>query len=112
MNQQSMKPGADHKTAATEFLRLAASSKVRDAYRKYISPDFRHHNPYFAGDAQSLMLAMEDNAIKNPDKVLEIQRVLQDGELVVIHSKVTLKPGDLGVAVVHIFRFQQGLIAE
>jgi len=109
---QPVKPEPDHKHSAMEFLRLAASVQVREAYRKYASPNFRHHNPYFQGDAQSLMAAMEENAQKNPDKVLEIQRVLQDGDLVAIHSKVKLKPGDLGVAVVHIFRFEQGLIAE
>jgi hypothetical protein len=32
-------------------------------------PDFRHHNPYFRGDAESLMAAMEENARKNPDKL-------------------------------------------
>ena len=100
------------KEAAMEFLRLVASGKVREAYRKHVGPDFRHHNPYFRGDAESLMVAMEANAAKNPDKVLEIQRALQDGDLVAVHSRVRQKPGDLGGAVVHIFRFQGNLIVE
>ena len=58
------------------------------------------------------MVAMEENAEKNPDKVLEIQRALQDGNLVAVHSRVKLKPGDPGVALVHIFRFQGNHIAE
>ncbi len=58
------------------------------------------------------MAAMEENAAKNPDKVLEIQRALQDGDLVAVHSRVRQKPGDLGGAVVHIFRFQGNLIVE
>ena len=62
----------NRKQAAAEFLRLAASGHVRDAYQRYISPDFRHHNPYFAGDAGSLMRAMEENAAQNPDKVFEV----------------------------------------
>ncbi len=106
MGQQSLKE------AAMEFLRLVASGKVREAYRKHLGPNFRHHNPYFHGDAESLMAAMEENAAKNSDKVLEIQRVLQDGDLVAIHSRVRKKPDDPGIAVIHILRFQGNLIVE
>jgi predicted SnoaL-like aldol condensation-catalyzing enzyme len=101
-----------HKDAAIEFLNLVASGKVREAYRKHIGPDFRHHNPYFRGDAHSLMVGMEENAAKNPDKVLEIQRAIQEGDQVAVFSRVRQKPGDLGGAVVHVFRFQGDLIAE
>ena len=100
------------KEAATEFLRLAASGEVRDAYRRYISPDFRHHNPSFRGDAQSLMTAMEENAAQNPNKMLEIEHVLEDGDFVAVHAKVTMKPGARGVALVHIFKFKDDLVTE
>lgn len=112
MTEESVQPGHNQKEAALEFLRLAASGKIRDAYRKYIGPDFRHHNAHFRGDAESLMVAMEENAAENPSQVLEIQRALQEGTLVAVHSRVIQKPGDLGVAVVHIFRFQGDLIGE
>ena len=108
MSQQSV----NHKESAMEFLRLAASGNVCEAFDKHICPEFRHHNPFFRGDAESLMAAMEENAAKNPDKVLEIQHALQEGNLVAVHSRVRLKPGDPGVAVVHIFRFQGNHIAE
>ena len=39
-----------HKEVAVEFLRLVASGNVQEAYRKHLSPAFRHHNPFFAGD--------------------------------------------------------------
>jgi predicted SnoaL-like aldol condensation-catalyzing enzyme len=112
MDQQSVNSVTNHKDAAVEFLRLAATGDVREAYRQHVCPGFRHHNPFFHGDAESLMVAMEENAAKNPDKVLEIQRALQDGNLVAVHSRVKLKPGDPGVALVHIFRFQGNHIAE
>ena len=103
---------SNRKQAATEFLRLVASGHVRDAYHQYISPDFRHHNPFFRGDAQSLMVAMEENAAQNPNKQLEVQHVLEDGALVAVHAKVTHKPGDPGSALVHIFKFQGDLVTE
>ncbi|MCI0697626.1 nuclear transport factor 2 family protein [candidate division KSB1 bacterium] len=112
MNQVSSQAAPNLKEAAMDFLRLVASGKVREAYRKHVGTEFRHHNAYFRGDAESLMIAMEENAAQNPNKVLEIQRTLQDGDLVAVHSRVRQHPGDLGGAVVHIFRFKDNRIAE
>jgi predicted SnoaL-like aldol condensation-catalyzing enzyme len=94
-----------HSEAAADFLRLAATVNVREAFRKYIGQSFRHHNPFFKGDAESLMAAMRNNAAKNPDKVLEIQRIIEEDNLVAVHSHVRMNATDRGAAVVHIFRF-------
>ena len=102
----------DNKDKAISFLELASSGKVREAYSKYIGAGFRHHNPYFEGSAESLEAAMQENARQNPDKVFEVKRALADDDFVVIHGLVRHKPGELGVAVVHIFRFVQGEIVE
>lgn len=56
------------------FLRLVASGKAREAFQSHVTPGFRHHNPFFRDDADSLMTAMEENAAKHPNKVLEIRR--------------------------------------
>jgi predicted SnoaL-like aldol condensation-catalyzing enzyme len=100
------------KDAAIEFLTLVASGKIREAYTRHVGPGFRHHNPYFRGDAASLMEAMEQTAVKNPDKTLEVQLALHDGELVAVFSRVRQKPSDPGGAVVHIFRFVGDRIVE
>ena len=90
------------KDAAIDFLKLVASGKVRDAYRKHVGAAFRHHNPFFRGDAAALMEAMEQNATKNPDKVLEIKSAIQEGDRVAVFSHVRQKPEDRGGAVVHL----------
>ena len=100
------------KDAAIEFLTLAASGKVSDAYARHVGAGFRHHNPNFRGDAASLREAMQENAIKNPNKALKVQRALQDGNEVAVFSHVQQHPGDRGGAVVHIFRFEGGRIVE
>ena len=100
------------KDTAVEFLRLVASGNVREAYGKHVGSSFRHHNPYFRGDAASLMEAMEQNAAKNPNKVLEVQRAIQEGDLVAVFSRVRQRPEDRGGAVVHIFRFENARIVE
>ncbi|HET9951481.1 MAG TPA: nuclear transport factor 2 family protein [Candidatus Eisenbacteria bacterium] len=101
-----------HKNTAIEFLTLVAAGKVGEAYRRHVGPEFRHHNPYFRGDAASLMAAMEENAAMNPNKRLEVHRALEEGNHVAVFSRVAQKPGDLGAAVVHIFRFDGDRIVE
>ena len=100
------------KEAAIEFLTLVATGKVREAYERHVGPGFRHHNPSFRGDAESLMKAMEENAVQAPDKILEVQIALQEGERVAVFSRIRQKPDDRGAAVVHIFRFEGNRIAE
>ena len=100
------------KDAAQSFLRLAASGNPREAFTRYAGEGFRHHNPFFRGDAESLIAGMEDNAARNPDKVLTIRHVLEDGDLVAVHSHVRLKPSDRGMALMHLFRFEGDRVVE
>lgn len=109
---QQLKASLALKDQAVSFLQLVALGKVDEAYRKYISPGFCHHNPFFRGDADSLMLAMKENAANNPDKTLEVKHVIEEGEIVAVHSHVKQNPEDLGAAVVHIFRFHDDRIVE
>jgi predicted SnoaL-like aldol condensation-catalyzing enzyme len=85
---------------------------VKEAYQTYVGASFRHHNPYFPGTAEALSAAMQENADQFPQKAIDIKRVLADGDLVAVHAHVRLNPGDLGVATVHIFRFDGNRIVE
>lgn len=110
--EQPMTSNHSFKEKAVSFLQLVASGKVREAYQTFISPDFRHHNPYFRGDAESLLLAMEENAALTPNKILEVKIAIQENDKVAVYSHVRQHQGDLGGAVVHIFRFQDNQIVE
>src|SRR5215207_725093 len=101
-----------NKDRAVLFLQMASGGEVREAYLKFVGAEFRHHNPFFEGSAETLMAGMEENARQNPNKTLEVKRVLAEGEFVAIHSHVRQKPNDSGGAVVHIFRFENGHIVE
>jgi predicted SnoaL-like aldol condensation-catalyzing enzyme len=90
------------KEIAIQFLQAAASGRVDEAYAKYISPDFRHHNPYFKGDRESLRLAMKEATLQSPNKVYEFKRVLEDGDLVAVHGRIVLAKDNQELAVVHI----------
>ncbi len=100
------------KSRAIEFLQLASSGKCRQAFSEYVAPNFRHHNPYYASDAATLEAGMQENANKFHDKKFEVHRAIEEGDLVAVHSRVSLQPGGPTVAVVHIFRFEGDRIAE
>lgn len=98
------------KEKSVAFLTLASAGKVDEAFQSFIHPQFIHHNPYFDGDQQSFRQAMADHARQFPDKSYDVLRVLEDGALTTVHGKVVF--GDSIYSVIHIFRFQDGLIAE
>ena len=100
------------KSAAMSFLQLAASGRVREAYTKHVTATFRHHNPSFGPNAESLMAGMEENARQHPGKRLDILRAIEEGDLVAVHSHVRQHEHERGASVVHIFRFEADRIVE
>ena len=101
-----------NKDKAILFLKMASSGDVREAYSKFVGPDFRHHNPFYEGSAEILMAGMEENARQNPNKSLEVKHAIAEGPFVAVHSHVRQNADDPGGAVVHIFRFEDGRIVE
>ena len=100
------------KDLAVDFLTRVVAGDVRGAYERHVGEGFRHHNPYFAGDAAALQRGMEEDEARNPGKLLEVQMVLQDGNFVAVHSRLRRAAGEPDIAVVHVFRFEQQRIAE
>ncbi|ENV01259.1 MULTISPECIES: nuclear transport factor 2 family protein [Acinetobacter] len=101
------------KQIAVRFLELAAAGEVDEAYSNYTTPNFKHHNPYYAGDTTSLREGMRESAAETPNKVFDVQHVIEEGDLVAVHSKLEMQMNGLTtLAVVHICRFENGKIAE
>lgn len=91
---------------------LVVDGDVRRAYERHVGSGFRHHNPYFPGDAESLRKGMEDDESSNPGKQLDVQVALEDGDYVAVHSRLRRAASDLDMAVVHLFRFEDARIVE
>jgi predicted SnoaL-like aldol condensation-catalyzing enzyme len=100
------------KEAATSFLKMTAAGQVEQAFARFAGPQFRHHNPYFAGDAAAIKAGMLANAARFPDMLFEVQRAIAEGPLVAVHSRARMQAGSPDIAIVHILRFEDGLIAE
>jgi len=103
---------AHNKESAVQFLQLVVARKIEEAYQKYVDPNGKHHNAYFPAGFAALKQGMIDAHTKFPNTQLSVKHVLGDGEVVAVHSHVKHKPEDRGVAVVHLFRFQNGKIVE
>ena len=98
---------------ATDFLEMVVSRRIKEAYDKHVSPGMMHHNPYYPADAASLRRGMEEAHAKFPDTTIRIVHAVAEGEYVAVHSHVTHEKGEPGVAVVHLFRFdERGKIVE
>lgn len=100
------------KEISKDFLILCAFGNPREAFKLYVGNNFKHHNAYFKGDAHSLMIAMEESAKENPNKIFEVRQMIQDGDLVALHSYIKGTENDLEIAVVHILKFDNSKIIE
>lgn len=99
-----------NKEKAISFLKMAGMGDVREAYEKFIHPEFIHHNQFFKGDRQSLMTAMEEAHKTSPNKSIEIKKAYKEGDTVITHSFVIKNEQD--ITVVHIFRFDGDKVIE
>lgn len=97
---------------AIEFLRLCARGEVREAYARHVAADFVHHNAWFPGDRESLLLAMEQSAAAEPNKSFEPKQVVDGGDRIAVLSHLKRADAGLEYAVVHIVRFEGGKIVE
>jgi predicted SnoaL-like aldol condensation-catalyzing enzyme len=100
----------NRKQSAIDFLKLAGTGKVQEAYDKYIAPNFIHHNQYFKGDRQSLMTAMMEAHKSGPNKLIDTKFAIEEGDRVMTYSHVAKE--NLDIAVTHIFLFQGDKVVE
>jgi predicted SnoaL-like aldol condensation-catalyzing enzyme len=82
------------------------------AVAKYLGSYYRQHNPQASDGAESFIAFMHTFTKTFPNFKLDVKSVVAEGDLVVMHSHLVREPGDRGVAVVDIFRLEDGKIVE
>lgn len=95
---------------AIRFLETCALKDPRAAFAEHAHPDFKHHNQYFRGDRDSLMEAMIEADAEQPNRALTVKQVFETGDRVALYSHVV--KDTMQIAVVHMFRIQDGKIIE
>ncbi len=79
---------------------------------RFISHDYIQHNQSVTTGVASLKAFLDTIREQTPQAVHDLKRAFVDGDHVTVHYHVRRWPGDLGWAVIDIFRVEDGLIAE
>lgn len=82
------------------------------AVDRFISPDYIQHNQLAEPGREGLKRFLDMIRAETPDAMHDIKRAFVDGDHVIVHYHVRRWAGDLGWAVIDIFRIADGLIAE
>ncbi|MEV4163783.1 nuclear transport factor 2 family protein [Nonomuraea dietziae] len=101
---------AEHnKQIVQEFVRLAFDEgRPAEAAARHVGSPYIQHNPQ-APDGPEAFIGF---LTQLPDLRLDVKRVIAEGDLVVVHSLMTMSDADRGTAVVDIFRLEDGKIVE
>jgi len=78
----------------------------------FIAPDYRQHSPLAADGREALRTFLNWARETSPRAEHRVKRMFADGDHVIAHVHVVLEPGDLGFAVVDIFRIENGKLSE
>jgi predicted SnoaL-like aldol condensation-catalyzing enzyme len=108
----------DRKEIAVEFLNLGLKGKFKEGL-KFFSPDCTTHNPYIAGNIDTLTSAMDTANAQGTAQYVEaefkVKHALTDGEFVAVHTELLnnkSKPEEGGLRQIHLFRFSGHKIIE
>jgi predicted SnoaL-like aldol condensation-catalyzing enzyme len=86
--------------------------KPEEAAAKHLGPYYRQHNPGAADGAEAYIAFMRWVRQAYPEFHVETKRIIAEGDYVVLHSHSKRSPDDRGLAVVDIFRLENGKIVE
>jgi predicted SnoaL-like aldol condensation-catalyzing enzyme len=102
-----------NKQTVVAYYNLAFNDKQpEEAAAKYIGDRYIQHNPQAADGPEAFIGFVKGLAQQFPEASLEIKRVIAEGDLVVTHSLLRMAPDDRGMAVVDIFRLEDGKVVE
>jgi predicted SnoaL-like aldol condensation-catalyzing enzyme len=100
------------RAAFEQFVDLFYSQKrVADAFALLVAEDYRQHNPNIADGRAAAVAALTPKFDDAPDARFEVQRILVDGDLAMVHVRAET-PGAPVAAVADIYRFEGERIVE
>ena len=82
------------------------------AVDRFIAKDYIQHNQAAEPGREGLKAFLDVIREQTPEAVHDVKRAFVDGDHVTVHYHVRRWEGDLGWAVIDIFRIENGMIAE
>ncbi|MDP7989400.1 ester cyclase [Bacillus sp. MHSD_36] len=101
-----------NKKMVVDFYNEVFNKHNIDIIPKYVSEDYKQHNPFVADGRKAFMDFFKEDFVKNPNSSAEIKRVVSEGDTVALHVHSRTNSQDKGVAIVDIFRIKDGKIVE
>ena len=102
----------DNKKVVMEFYDLALNQKNFEAASKLLGPRYVQHNPRAADGPEGLKAFLAYLRDKFPDAHSDIKRIFADGDYVIVHQHRIPAPGSRGLAIVDIYKLEDGKIVE
>ncbi|OTY16333.1 pyruvate kinase [Bacillus mycoides] len=101
-----------NKKMVVDFYNEVFNKHNIDIIPKYVSEDYKQHNPFVTDGRKAFMDFFKEDFVKNPNSSAEIKRVVVEGDTVALHVHSRTNSQDKGVAIVDIFRINDGKIVE
>jgi predicted SnoaL-like aldol condensation-catalyzing enzyme len=101
-----------NKRGVVEYYETAFGGEPEKAVELYVGNRYVQHNPMAADGTEAFVGFVKWIRGENPGMKLEIKRVVAEGDIVVTHSQLVLKPGEPGQALADFFRVEDGKIVE
>ena len=102
----------DNKRVVMEFFDIALNQKNFEAASKLLGPRYIQHNPRAADGPEGLKAFLAYQRDKFPDAHSDIKRIFADGDYVIVHQHRIPTPGSRGLAIVDIYKLEDGKIVE
>lgn len=110
--EKSMSLESNKKTVVEYYELAFIGGQPEKAASLYQGDEYIQHNPDAENGSKAFIEFVNYLRSKHPQLQLKIKRVIAENDLVVTHSHLILSPGDIGKALVDIFRLKDGKIVE
>ncbi len=101
-----------NKKVVLDFYEKGLNQKDFDAAAKHFGPKYIQHNPTAPDGIEGFKAFIAFRKDKFPNAKSEIKRAFAEGDYVILHVHGVREPGERGVAIVDIFRLENGKIVE
>lgn len=113
MKMQKLNETQKNKNLVLDFYTLAfLNKKVEEAFDKHVGNKYIQHNPEVQDGKENVIKFLLNLFNSNPQIVFNVKRAIAEDDLVAIHHHSKTTPEDRGVAIIDIFRVDQGKIVE
>lgn len=101
-----------NKRLVLAFQERVLNGKDADVAAQYVAEHYVQHNPRVPDGLAALQRFVRELRQSSPDASSSVKRVVAEGDLVVLHSHLKRNKDDRGMALVDIFRVENGKLAE